>query len=90
MEQKDLIKLREDSGINSETYQRTKDRIEDIRGDTNNNQIGNLTNTVKQYKIETDRNIKSNHRLTVVAIGVALLALLFQIVDFVIKYSYAK
>lgn len=68
MNQSDLMKLRDESNVTSEQYQRAKDHIEDIRLDTNNNQIGDLTNNIKDYKIETDRNIGWDQKLTLIAI----------------------
>ena len=84
--QKDLVKERNDSKVGSEEYQRAKDRIDDIIGDTNNKQVANLTNFIRAYKIETDRTITSNRNLTLVAIGVALMALALQAVDFFSKH----
>lgn len=84
--QEELVKIRNNSSVNSEEYTRAKDSIEDIKGDTNNIQIGNLTNFIKAYKAETDRTINSNRNLTLVAVGVALTALIIQVVDFFLKY----
>lgn len=76
MEQKDLIKLRNELDITSEEYQRTKDHIEDIRLDTNNNQIGNLTDSIKSYKTETDRNLNMDRKLAISAIAISVASLL--------------
>lgn len=85
--QEELVKIRNSSAINSEEYQRAKDRIRDIQGDVNNIQVGNLTDFIRAYKIETDKNIKSNRNLSLVAIGVAILMpLIPMIIDLVTKY----
>ena len=84
--QLDWMNERNNTKVDSEGYQRAKDNIEDIRGDTNNKQVGNLTDFIKAYKTETDRTIASNRNLTLVAVGVALTALILQVVDFFLKY----
>ena len=80
--QEDLIEERNNAKIDSEEYQRAKDGIEDIRGDTNNIQVANLSNFIKAYKSETDRTIASNRNLTLVAVGVALTAFVPQTTNF--------
>lgn len=45
--QEDLVKERNSAKVDSEEYQRAKDSIKDIRGDTNNIQIGDLSNVIK-------------------------------------------
>jgi hypothetical protein len=82
----ELVKARDSAEIGSEEYLRAKNSIEDIRGDTNNKQVANLTDLMKIYKIETDRTITSNRRLTLAAIGIALIALILQIFDFLLKF----
>jgi len=82
----ELVKARDNAEIGSEEYQRAKDSIEDNRGDTNNKQVANLTDFIKMYKVETDRIIASNRRITLVAIGIALTALILQIFDFLLRY----
>lgn len=84
--QQEWVNIRNNAKVGSEEYQRAKDNIEDSRGDTNNIQIGNLTGLIKAYKTETDRIIVNNRKLTFVAIGVALTALILQAVDFFLKY----
>ena len=84
--QGDLIKERNNVKVGSEEYQRAKDRIEDIRDDTNNIQVANLTNFIKAYKEETDRTIGENRKLTVVAITIASIALIIQIAEFFKNY----
>lgn len=85
--QEDLVNIRNDSKVGSEEYQRAKDNIEDIRSDTNNNQVGDLANVFKTYKNETNRTIRDNRRLTIVAVSIASIALIIQIAEFFLKYS---
>ena len=81
------INVRDNSNIKSEEYIRAKDYIEDIRGDTNNKQVANLTDFIKAYKIETDRTIRSNRNLSIVAILVAIIMpLIPTIIDLISKY----
>jgi hypothetical protein len=84
--QEDLVNERNNAKFGSEEYHRAKDSIKDIIGNTNNRQVGNLSNVIKAYKIETDRIIKNNRNLTLVAVSVALTALLIQVIDFFLKY----
>jgi|SRR3989344_7040309 len=86
-EYEEWIRIRNRSDLKSDEYFRAKDNAEDIRGDTNNHQVANLTNFIKAYKIETDKNIKSNRNLSLVAIGVAILMpLIPMIIDLITKY----
>lgn len=81
------IQTRNSSDIKSEEYVRAKDNAEDIRGDTNNNQVANLTDFIKAYKIETDKTIRSNRNLSIVAIFVAIIMPLIPILaDLISKY----
>lgn len=83
----DWVKERNNAKIGSEEYQRAKDNIEDIRGDTNNKQVANLTDFIKAYKIETDKTIRSNRNLSIVAILVAIIMpLIPMIIDVISKY----
>lgn len=75
------VDIRNESDLNSERYLRAKDCIQDIVGDVNNTQVGKLSDLIKQYKVETEKNIKSNHLLTIIAIGITAITLIFQIID---------
>lgn len=80
------IQTRNSLDIKSEEYVRAKDNVEDIRGDTNNNQVANLTDFIKAYKIETERTIRSNRNLSIVAILVAIIIpLIPTIIDLISK-----
>jgi len=81
------IEIRNSSAVNSEEYQRAKDHIQDIQGDVNNIQIGNLTDFIKLYKIETDKNIRSNRNLSIIAISAAIIMPSIPIIiDLFLKY----
>lgn len=81
------IETRNNAPINSEEYTRAKDNIEDIMGNVNNIQIGNLTDFIKAYKVETDKNIRSNRNLSIAAILVAIIMpLIPMVVDLISKY----
>ena len=82
----DWVKERNNAKVGSEEYQRAKDNIKDIRGDTNNKQVANLTDFIKAYKIETGKNIRSNRNLSIVAILVAIMPLILMVIDVISKY----
>lgn len=86
----ELKRIRDNSPVNSEEYLRAKDHIADINGETNNIQIEELANIIKDYKEETDRNIKNSHNLTVFVFALAIVQVVISFAQFALDSTQHK
>ncbi|OHA56955.1 MAG: hypothetical protein A2114_00210 [Candidatus Vogelbacteria bacterium GWA1_51_14] len=79
--QSELVKIRNGSPLNTEPYQRAKDKIRDIQLDTNNIQTAGLQDFIKSYKEQSDKTNNLLILLTVTTIVIGILGLVIDLVD---------
>jgi hypothetical protein len=79
--QKELQEMLQGFSPDSTEYKVVAFEIQRIQQDTNNNQIANLIDYIKEFSKRAEENSRNDRILTYFAIGIAIIALVVQIID---------
>ena len=82
--QEELVKMLQGMHADSTEYKNTSFEIQRMQQDTNNIQIANLTDLIKQYIHTATKSSKNDRNLSRVAIVIATISLIIQLLSVVI------
>jgi hypothetical protein len=83
--QEELVKMLQNMHPDSTEYKLTSFEIQRIQQDTNNVQIANLTDLIRQYIHTATKSSKNDRNLSRVAIVIATISLTIQLLSVVIN-----
>jgi len=79
--QKELQEMLQGLSPDSTEYKVVAFEIQRIQQDVNNQQIANLTDHIKEFSKKVEENSRNDRKLTYFAIGIAIIALVVQIIN---------